>query len=44
MYGANVKGETVPDCGASEREGSFTESLSVCVGIQSVKLSEDERS
>ena len=30
IYGANVKGETVPDCGASEGEGPFSESLSVC--------------
>ena len=30
IYGANVKRETVPDCGASEGVGTFSESLSVC--------------
>ena len=30
IYGADVKGETVPDCGPSEGEGPFPESLSVC--------------
>ena len=32
MNGANVKGETVPDCGASEGEGPFSESLTVFAG------------
>ena len=30
VYGANVKLETVPDCVASEKEGPFSEGLSVC--------------
>ena len=30
LYGANVKCETVPDCGASEGEGSLSKSLSEC--------------
>ena len=30
IYGANGKGETVPDCGPIEGEGPFSESLSVC--------------
>ena len=30
IHGANVKGETVPDYGASEGEGPFSEGLSVC--------------
>ena len=30
IYGANVKRETVPDCGTSEGEGPFSEYLSVC--------------
>ena len=30
INGANVKGEAVQDCGASEGEGPFSESLSAC--------------
>lgn len=30
LYGVNVKGETVPHCGANEGEGCFFKSLSVC--------------
>ena len=30
IYGANVKRETVPDCGASVGEGPFSKSLPVC--------------
>ena len=44
MNGANVKGETVPDCGVSEGEDLSPKDFLFVVGTRSVKLSEDERS
>ena len=33
LYGVNVKGENVPDCGVSKGERSFSESVCVCVCV-----------